>query len=95
MDAVAQVGPPAPNPMRDAFVGAIETLAANAGMTPQQFIFGGIGEILAPFEKQLADRIADAVVAKFKSTAEVGKVNDALQGDWIGDSPAHCDTPIH
>ena len=57
-------------------------LAAAAGMSPQQFVFGGIGLMLAPFEKQMADRIADLVLQRLTNTAEIGEPNATLQGDW-------------
>jgi hypothetical protein len=73
---------PATPTATDQAVGLIKALAADAGMTTQQFMFGGLAELIGPFEKQLADRIYDGVMAKFTTTAEIGKPNDALQADF-------------
>ena len=58
-----------------AFVGA---LAVANGTTPA----GLIAELVAPFEKEMADRIADGVISRLKNTAEIGQQNADLQADF-------------
>lgn len=69
---------PKPSPMTQVII----ELAAAAGMTPQEFVFGGIGLIIAPFEKQLADRLFDLMSKRFTDTVEISKPNDDLQQTW-------------
>lgn len=73
---------------------AITGMAKSLGMTPQQFLFGGIAEVLRPMEERIGDRICDMIEKKFGNTTEVSKGNDALQKEiWpdvdIGSIPLH------
>lgn len=75
---MADTAAPQTSPMTQVII----ELAKAAGMTPQEFLFGGVGLIIAPFEKEVADRLFDLMKERFTDTAEIGKPNAQLQADF-------------
>lgn len=73
-----QAAVPTPSPLVAEVLAFVSALAAANGTTPA----GLIAELLAPFEKEVVDRIADGVAARLKNTAEIGKQNADLQADF-------------
>ena len=69
---------PTPSPLVSEMLAFVSALAAANGTTPA----GLIAELMAPFEKEIVDRIADGVVSRIKNTAEIGKQNADLQNDF-------------
>lgn len=74
----ASDAPPLTPSLGDALSGMLTALATAQGMSVQEFVFGGIGLVLAPME----DRIVDKLFAKIQNTAQIGKPNDDLQADF-------------